>query len=217
MRLNAVQQLLESIYRVDVGHRVEDFLITDPDLAREYESVRHAHQPREKLLVAEDDDDLRLALYLDREVLERLGSDDPLQSLHSGNLADFLLALEGVSHFLYLIWRVSAERGVSLMELEMQAEVDKFVALLAIWFAQGATTEPTEVRWCLFEAARLDPALDADQRIRYHDASRFAGKYCRALEHRYLRRARRREMIHELRHFYRLGQADKIRLIDSAA
>ncbi len=36
-------------------------------------------------------------------------------------------ALEGVSHFVYLAWNAGHDKPVSLLELEMQAEVDKYV------------------------------------------------------------------------------------------
>ena len=71
--------------------------------------------------------ELALSLYLDPALLRRLAAADPLERLHGGNVADCLTALEGVSHFLYLVWNASHDRPVSLLELEMQAEVDKFI------------------------------------------------------------------------------------------
>jgi len=132
MRLNALQKLLDRIYRLDVDFDVEDFLITDPALARRLDTSANPRESKEKLLVSQEDDYLDLALFLDACVLARLCDDDPLASLHSGNFADFLLAVEGVSHFLYLIWNAGIERGVTLMELEMQAEVDKFVTAASL-------------------------------------------------------------------------------------
>ena len=53
-------------------------------------------------------------------------------------LQDFLLAVEGVSHFVYLVHRARQERPVSAVELELQAEVDKYlVALLVTWNQTG--------------------------------------------------------------------------------
>jgi len=40
---------------------------------------------------------------------------------------DCCMLLEGVSHFLYLTWNAHYDRQVSLLDLELQAEVDKFV------------------------------------------------------------------------------------------
>src|SRR5690554_3826609 len=103
MRLNALQKLLERIYRVEVRLDVEDFLITDPELARQLDTSINPRESKEKLLVSQQGDQLDLALFLDASVMARLSEDDPLVSLHSENFVDFLLAVEGVSHFLYLI------------------------------------------------------------------------------------------------------------------
>lgn len=217
MRLNALQKLLERIYRVEVSLDVEDFLITDPELARQLDTSINPRESKEKLLVSQQGDHLDLALFLDASVMARLSEDDPLVSLHSENFVDFLLAVEGVSHFLYLIWNAGIERGVTLLELEMQAEVDKFVTATSLWKRQGRNLVSSELRYCLFEAPAYDAALDRVQRQRYEDANRYAGKYCLQLENRYLKQARAGEMMEELRRFYRLTQGEKIRLIDSAA
>ncbi|MBP1152105.1 MULTISPECIES: hypothetical protein [Methylocaldum] len=217
MRLNVLQKLLERIYRIEVDLDVEDFLITDPDLARRLDTSINPRESKEKLLVSQQDDHLDLALFLDASVLARLTDDDPLVSLHSENFIDFLLAVEGVSHFLYLIWNAGVERGVTLMELEMQAEVDKFVTATSLWKRQGKSLVPSELRYCLFEAPAYDAALDQVQRQRYEDANHYAGKYCLRLETRYLKKARAGEMMEELRRFYRLTQGEKIRLINSIA
>jgi hypothetical protein len=217
MRLNLLQKLLERLYRIEIDQAVEDFLITDPELAHRLDSSSNPRKSKEKLLVSQEGEELRLALFLDAGVVVRLTESNPLDRLHADNFGDFLLALEGVSHFLYLIWNANCRRGVSLLELEMQAEVDKFVLTSALWRRQGRRLAPAQIRWYLFDAPSYDAALDQDQRRRYEDASRFAGKYCHRLEHRYLRHSRDAEMMRELRRFYRLSQYEKIRLIDSAA
>ena len=217
MRLNFLQKLLERLYGIEIGQAVEDFLITDPELADRLDTSPNSRNSQEKLLVAQHDEELRLALFLDAGVMGRLTENNPLDRLHGENFGDFLLALEGVSHFLYLVWKAHCRRGVSLLELEMQAEVDKFVLTTALWRRQGRRLAPAEIRGYLFDAPRYDAALDQEQRRRYEDASRFAGKYCQRIEHRYLRQRRDAEMMRELRRFYRLSQYEKIRLIDSAA
>ena len=47
--------------------------------------------------------------------------------LNENNVADYWTALEGVSHFTYYAWNAARDKPVSLFELELQAEVDKFV------------------------------------------------------------------------------------------
>src|SRR6266566_3042294 len=128
MLLSRLQHLLGGIYYVRIAHDVYDFLVTDrgrlPHAAR-------SGVADEELIVAQPadgSDEVVMSLYLDPALLERLRSEDPLRRLHAGNLADCWTALEGVSHFLYLAWNAGHDRPVSLLELEMQAEVDKYVA-----------------------------------------------------------------------------------------
>ncbi|TLY60426.1 MAG: hypothetical protein E6K48_09370 [Gammaproteobacteria bacterium] len=125
MLLSRLQHLLGGIYDVRIAHDVYDFLVTDrgrlPHAAR-------SGVADEELIVAQPadgSDEVVMSLYLDPALLERLRREDPLRRLHAGNLADCWTALEGVSHFLYLAWNAGHDRPVSLLELEMQAEVDK--------------------------------------------------------------------------------------------
>lgn len=215
MRLNLLQQMLAELYQIDVDHAVEDFVITDPELARRLDASLHPRENREKLLVAQHGDEVRLSLYLDADVVGRLQRDCPLAALHGDNIADFLLVLEGVSHFLYLIWNAAFDREVTLLELEMQAEVDKYVIAAALFARQRQTLGPNQLWRCLFDAPNFDVRLDDEERSRYVDASHYAGRFCFQLEDRYLKRNRNSEMMRELRRFYRLTQTGKISRINA--
>jgi hypothetical protein len=216
IRLNALQEFLQRVYGLYLEHRVEDFLVTDPDLARELDRSRNPRQIKEKLLVLQEDDELAIALYLDRSVVEKLTEDQSTGILHHGNIGEFLLALEGISHFVCLVWNAGRRRSVSLLELEMQAEIDKFIALSSLMAGQRAHLEPKSLRKWLFDEPRFDESLDDEQRQRYMDANHFAGKYCCHLERRHWKKGPQRlghELLGDLRRFYRLSQAEKISLI----
>lgn len=215
MRLNVLQQMLEGLYHVEVEHAVEDFVITDPDIARRLDESLTPRENREKLLVSQDGDEVRLALYLDSSILGCLEEDCPLDELHRDNFEDFLLALEGVSHFLYMSWNASRDRGVTLLELELQAEVDKYVLASSLFSRQRKTRSSERVWRCLFDSPVFDQTLDGESRTRYADASHYAGRFCFNLENSYLKQRREAEMVTELRKFYRLSQAGKISHIHS--
>jgi hypothetical protein len=153
---------------------------------------------------------------VDRRVLERLTWQDPLRLLHAGNLADFWTALEGVSHFQYLTWNAGLDRPVSIHELEVQAEVDKYALTLFLLGEQQAGRFPKRLHHWLFERARVDCSLTRQKRELYTSANRYAARFCRALEDRFLQRGRVRceALVRELRHFYRLTHAPKLRLIE---
>jgi hypothetical protein len=209
--LGRVQRGLEALYRIDTGCAVADFVV-----GTEYrdELVRD-RRPREQLLVVEQDGEMNLALYIEPSVISNLDTHDPSRRLGDHNLGDFLLAIEGVSHFIYTVCCARAERPVSQLELELQAEVDKYVTCLL-------TTEPearvsATLRRRLFDDAAYEPDLDDDEHDRYRAANDNANRYAGYLEETFVARRRIPEMLGELRRFYRQGLAAKLSTIARAA
>jgi hypothetical protein len=215
--LNALQAQLEHIYDVRAHMRVADFLISDPGLVRQLTVDWAQERSRETLLIRQEEDCLDLALYLDRALLEQLAHDNPTELLHDGNLAEFWFALEGVSHFLYLVWNAGFERTVTQLELELQAEIDKFVLTAALVYHQRGSADIRLLRSMLFEKTRLRKGLSGTQRQRYREANRLAARYCSVLEEKYLFIPHNGFVINELRRFYRMSQGHKIRHIQGGA
>lgn len=210
--LAALQRQLESIYEVEIAQRVEDFLFTHPSPNPAPAACR-----RERLLVCQHGDELLLSLCLDAGLVARLERDGLDGMLRAGRLDEVCQALEGVSHFLYLAWNAGRERSVTLLELEMQAEVDKYVALAQCLTNHGAARIPPGLRRRLFEEVRFLDDLDPEALARYQSANYFAGKYSGQLERRHRRVALSPGMLRELRRFYRLDQHAKMRRINQHA
>ena len=216
--LRELQALLARINDADVAEDVCDFLITDR------RTLRHWHAPSartatpEALLVAQDEGSLSMALYLDPKLLRRLARQSPLERLDDDNLEDFCTALEGVSHFHCVAWCAARGWPVSLLALEMQADIDKYAVSVLVAGQQrgGALVEGLHLR--LFEQVRYREDLDAAMRQLYAQANHYAARFCRRLEERFLRRrdVRVRDMLGELRRFYRLGDAGKLRCVEAA-
>ena len=89
-------------------------------------------------MISEEDGEAEVCLYLERELLDRLAENDPTARLDQHNLADFWTAFEGVSHFTYYAFKATQDRPVTLVEMELQAEVDKFVAIRIAAVRRGA-------------------------------------------------------------------------------
>jgi len=221
MLLRRLQELIGGIYDVRIAHDVYDFLVTD---RARLPAAARGGDAEEELLVAQssDGEELALSLYLDPALLERLAREDPLTRLHEGNVADCLTALEGVSHFLYLAWNAGHDRSVSLIELETQAEVDKYVASHLLLRRQTPGHFPLELRRVLFERAQPDPRLPGVRAQLYREASRLAARFCARLEGTLARgRAHslagegNHEVLAQLRRFYRLSHAGKRALIEA--
>ena len=215
MILTQLQQLIGAIYDVSIAHDVYDFLVTDR--GRLPQSVR-SRSSEEDLIVAEAaaGGEAGVSLYLDPGVLERLRSENPMVRLHEGNVGDYWKALEGVSHFLYVAWNAGHDRPVSILELEMQAEVDKYVASYWLLRRQLPNRFPAELRRILFERTRIDPGLAEGREDLYREASRYAEKFCRRLEQSLRRSGAGTEgaVLTELRRFYRLTNARKVAHIE---
>jgi hypothetical protein len=198
--LHELQQALEAVYRVEPGHDVRDFVIGPEARAR----LGLERAPREQLLLREGEGELEVALFVDPQTLAELE-----RGLDEANLQDFLFAVEGVSHFLYVMVRAQSERPFSALELELQAEVDKYLlALLVSWAAQRRPPEGLRAR--LFGSVRFLDDLSGEERDRYQTAHQAADGYAASLETRFVKRRALGGLLGELRRFYRLGCAGKL-------
>lgn len=211
--LSQLQDHLKGIYRVDPGYDVSDFLITDPVLARMLAGDAMIANSDESVLVQQDEQGLSLSVYLDKALLERLTASNPMLGLRASQLADLWTVLEGISHFNYIAWSARKNRRVSLLELEMQAEIDKFVSALFLALQQDDNELVKNIHRWLFDDVSFNPALSEDQQERYMTASKYAARYCHGLHTRLSNN--HYDELSELRQFYRLKQRDMISHIDS--
>jgi hypothetical protein len=211
--LRRMQTLLAQLYDAPVHEDVQDFLLSDRRRLHAAVGAGSRHVADEQVYVVEEAQGVRVGLFLDRGVLERLEQRDPLDALDDDNLPDFCTALEGVSHFHYLVWSLARGRNVSLLELELQAEVDKYASAVALMTRQQAGRFPGALHARLFHAVSFLPELDEVSRHRYQEANRHAARFCRSLEERFLRVRRQRPelWLAELRQFFRRGHQEKIR------
>ena len=168
--LKEMQTLLARLYDAPVAHDINDFLLSDLIRVRDLTGVE-AHTD-EQVLVREDQDGVRVGVYISSEVLARLTKHDPMRALDDDNLADFCTVLEGVSHFHYLMWSVNRGRNVSLLELELQAEVDKYATALALLTRQREGRFPHALHARLFHHVGFVPTLATESRRRYEAANR---------------------------------------------
>ncbi len=188
--LSLAQRHLEAIYAIEAPP-VDEFLI-DREVAEQIASG--ARVGRESVLVHEVDGEAGIAVFVDPGIVERVAAHPPGEAANA-DLDAFAVVTEAVSHFLLLVHRARRDEGVSLLELETQAEVDKFVT------ARLATRSASGLRDRLFRDASLDPGLGDEERERYATAGRLANRYCAQLE----RLPHVDALLVELRGFWRLS------------
>ncbi len=180
-----VQCGLERVYRLDRVADVGDFLHGAGAGERETLLVRDA-----------GDGDLEMTLRL-----PQLEAD--------ANLDALCQIIEGVSHFVYVVERARTLRETTQLELELQAEVDKWVVLGASMRAFNARRSAA-LRTQLYERVVFEH--DGELGERYRVANDAANRFVRRLERQYVDRERYSELRAELRRFFQVGQEEKLRL-----
>jgi len=213
--LAKLQQQLSDTYQTDPGYDVRDFLITDAQIAKALSNDNVLTNSGETLLVCEEQDGLSLSLYLEAEILKRLEKADPLNDFKPEQLDDLCKVIEGLSHFNYVTWRASQDHTTSLLELELQAEIDKFVSTMQLAREQRDTDLLNDLHGRLFDNPTFSSDLDEEQLERYRAASEYAGRFCRRLRRRLSESGD--AVLPELRRFYRMPLRDKISHIHSQA
>ncbi len=195
---DAVQRALERLYQLDRLADVDDFL------------EEAAHGQRETLLVREAAGGVvEMALRV-----PRLGA-KAIDLARDADLDPLCQIIEGVSHFVYLSHRAHAEREATQLELELQAEVDKFV-VLAAWLGEPDTDASATLRRRLYEDVSYAHDESSEHGDRYRLANDRAHAFVRRLERDYVKDRRWSEMRSALRRFYRVGQEEKLRLAVAA-
>jgi len=208
-----LQAQLEAIYDLAPTVRVADFLIDRQGVER----IGGVISAREEVFVLEGPGGVDLGLYLAPEIFERLRGKDPRRrsglALVTEELSAFSTMAEGVSHVLYLVRCAEAGRPVSKLELEVQAEIDKFaVSALHLW-GRGLRERAHELWERLFRHARPRQGLSAEERDRYGAAGALGGRYSRRLLDRYVRTGRLDGFLEDLRATYRLLAGEKLQAL----
>ena len=156
---------------------------------------------RECVRVHENDGVLALRVHLPAKALQGAGPRD----------VDTLCQLvEGVSHFVLLAERARRELPTTQLELELQAEIDKFLLLSDVDRGGRATHEVARLRALLFEQVCYVFSHADERGRRYRLANRLAGHFTGHLQRTYLKNARLRELRSLLRRFYTVSPSDKV-------
>lgn len=210
---------LSSLYDLSLELDARAFLC-DLETARALGADDAEHR-REVLLVHHDAGTTHVSLYVDPRALALAGDRGWLGARERFEAC--CLAAEGLSHLVYVAFRDQHLGEVSELELELQAEIDKYaLALLAPWpdpsqllSGRGAPLvqlrdRSRRLRERLFAAPEFLDAPGTEQGDRYRTANRFAARYAKDLEARLIGRGRLDELARELRRFYRLGLREKL-------
>lgn len=210
--IEIIQKQIEALYGIRIGESATDYLIGTEELQALIPPKQADILAKELFLVNPNptDDTVEVALFLDPVLQQNLQTHNPMESLSTANISDFCTLIEGVSHFVYYLHKASLEFEITELELELQAEIDKF--LLLAFLTKADQQESQYILDLLFEGYDLHQNLSLEQMERYHTASELARKYCFYIS-KQLRVSNIMDAVKELRLFYPLSQEQKIRHI----
>jgi len=187
-----IQNIIEKIYKVKTFLDVENYLIHEPlsnTLTNQKSCKIKSKSSKGYLLISQDGEELKLALYLGKETVSNLKNIHLQKDFRSSNLSDFFLATEEISHFIYAVWNAMNNRQITIFEMELQAEVDKYITAIFYSSSINSGRVPAKnIKKKLFEDSVLNQDLLSEERERYRDANRMAMKYCHYLESNYLKK-----------------------------
>jgi hypothetical protein len=196
-----VQTALERLYQIEEGPPVEAFVTLADEGEREALFFRQS-----------EEGDLEIAVRLPPL------RDDESTKTGALEIDSLCQIIEGVSHFVMIAERSRAERETTQLELEMQAEVDKYVVLATAIARPHGTLDVARshrLRAQLYDDVLFSHAASTEIGIRYRLANSTAARFVRRLEREFVSTGRVHEMRGALRRFFSGGQEEKLRLAAS--
>ncbi|MBK6520763.1 MAG: hypothetical protein IPG04_43220 [Polyangiaceae bacterium] len=187
----SIQERLEALYGLDAPS-VDEF-------------VQSSEDGREQVLVHEQGEHLEIAVLLPPEALEATAA---------VSLDVYCQVAEGVSHFLYLVERARRGLPATQLELELQAEVDKYVVVTGV-ARRASPAGPERVRERLFQRATFLHPVGSELGDRYRLATRLASRFTSRLAPDRVH-AREVESVRTLRRFFDAGQREKLEMVLAA-
>ena len=212
-----MQDAIELRYDLTMPCQVTPFVSHDHEFVRQL--TGETRIPPEMLLIHEDSGNLDITLFLEQSLVDSTSS---VNANHHPSKEkeydDYCTILEGVSHFVYLVWNAQYGRQVKPIEMELQAEVDKFVfSALTDNDPEMNKSQPQSrpqskhqlLFDSLFRQVKYFHVPGTDMYHRYTVANKFAEQYCYWLSCHFQFTVSDPMLYAELARFYRMNAAAK--------
>ena len=217
--IKELQRKIERTYALDTGiTNIEQYIIGDKGYEEFYaeENIRtvvNSHSGA-KVLIRDAGDTLKVSIYYPDELIRKLEGNDPRLGLHDDNIDLCASFVEELDHFLFIVQNYKQNRPFSLLELEIQANVTKYLVLKYFIALQNKSIKLSKfdkeyIRYHLFYKRKYD-IEDTSERKRYEDAGKFGMMYTEHID-----LLPQEDRLRDLRQFSRMTCPSKIRHIQS--
>ncbi|MBN8554273.1 MAG: hypothetical protein J0L93_02415 [Deltaproteobacteria bacterium] len=162
-----IQSGLETLNGISNPHAAEDFII--------------ASEKRNALLISEIDREADVAICLQKEILQKFSETKLPTDFNLEVFPELSIVIEELSHFNTYCIKATQDESVSALELEVQAEVDKFGLALG-WLEQRNEFELREkVYDLLFKEVQIGSWVKDSELARYAEAHLIAKNFCKQI------------------------------------
>jgi len=202
--LTTLQLALESHYDIDVPYSIGDFVCHSAQTETGHASCKGTTP--EMLVYREDGTNFDLSLFLNPALLSGIDNETYTKDWQGEIFDNGCIVLEGVSHFLHMVFNAHYDRQISLLDLEIQAEIDKFI------FAVLNTTykdSPDDLLSRLFCDISYRDELSDALKLRYQTANDLAYSYSQWLTDNFALNRNNKSLLAEVGRVYRLNGAAK--------
>ncbi|ODS31898.1 MAG: hypothetical protein SCARUB_02978 [Candidatus Scalindua rubra] len=217
--IKELQRKIEKTYALDTGiTNIEQYIIGDRGYRELYakEEIRtvvNSHSGA-KVFIRDAGHALKVNIYYPDELIRELENNDPRLGLHDDNIDVCASFIEELDHFLFIAQNYKLNRPFSLLELELQANVTKYLVLKYFIALQNKSIKLSKfdkeyIRYHLFYKRKYD-IEDTSERKRYEDAGTFGMLYTK-----YIDLLPQEDRLRDLRQFSRMTCPSKIRHIQS--
>ena len=218
--IKELQKKIEKTYALDTGiTNIEQYIIGDKGYEEFYakEEIRtvvNSHSGA-RVLLRDAGDTLKVSIYYPEALIRELEDNDPRLGIHDENIDLCASFVEELDHFLFIAQNYKSNRPFSLLELELQANVTKYLVLKYFIALQSRSLKLSKfdreyIRHHLFYKRQFD-VEDTTERKRYEDAGKFGMMYTEQID-----LLSHEERLRDLRRFSRMTCPSKIRHIQSA-
>jgi hypothetical protein len=217
--INELQKKIEKTYALDTGiTNIEQYIIGDKGYEEFYakEKIRTVvhSQSGARVLIRDAGDALKVSIYYPDALIRELEDNDPRLGIHDENIDLCASFVEELDHFLFIARNYKLNRPFSLLELELQANVTKYLVLKYFVALQNRSLKLSEfdreyIRHHLFYKRNFD-IENISERKRYEDAGKFGMIYTKQID-----LLSHEERLRDLRRFSRMTCPSKIKHIQS--
>ncbi len=218
--IKELQRKIEKTYALDTGiTNIEQYIVGDRGYKELYakEEIRtvvNSHSGA-RVLIRDTGDALKVSIYYPDVLIRDLEDNDPRLGIHDENIDLCASFVEELDHFLFIAQNYKLNRPFSLLELELQANVTKYLVLKYFIALQKKSLKLSKfdkeyIRYHLFYKRKYN-IEDTSEKKRYEDAGTFGMLYTKHID-----LLSHEDRLRDLRQFSRMSCSSKIRHIQSA-